>query len=123
MRFKRTFALCVLFVGAAFAQTSVDELRSEIGGVHYPRLAEAARVQGDVHLSLNSGVVTMLSGPPLLVQTAVESAKTFGSILGEGDVDVTYHFGFVNSATSGCQGKVEMSPFGQSRNVPFCRGL
>jgi hypothetical protein len=99
VQFKRTFALALLFAGAAFAQTPADELRSRIGGVHYPPLAEAARVQGDVHLNLKSGVVTLLSGPPLLVQTAIESAKTLGSILGGGDVDVTYHFVFAGGGT------------------------
>jgi hypothetical protein len=29
----------------------------------------------------------------------------------------------INRRSSVCQGKVEMSPCGQSRNVPFCRGL
>jgi hypothetical protein len=90
----------VFVYGAAFAQTQADELRSRIGSVHYPPLAEAARVQGDVHLNLNSGVVTILSGPPLLVRTAVESAQAFGSILGEGEIDVTYHFVFAGGGTT-----------------------
>src|SRR5579863_5387040 len=92
MRFKRTLALAVFFVEAALGQTPADELRSRLASVHYPALAEAARLQGDVHLRINSGVVTLISGPPLLVQTAVESAKTVGSILGGGDFDATYHF-------------------------------
>jgi hypothetical protein len=99
MRFKRTFALGVLLIGTAFAQTPTDELRSRIGNVYYPPLAKAARIQGDVRLHLNSGEVTILSGPPLLVRTAVESAKAFASILGEGDVDVTYHFVFAGGGT------------------------
>jgi hypothetical protein len=94
------FALAVLFAGAALAQTPADELRSRIGSVRYPPLAEAARVQGDVHLSLKLGVVTLLSGPPLLVQTSVESAKALGSILGGADVDVTYHFVFAGGGTT-----------------------
>src|SRR5580704_3683050 len=97
---KRTFALTVLFAVVAFAQTPTDELRSRIGSVLYPPLAKAARVQGDVRLRLNSGVVTVLSGPPLLVRTAVQSAQAFGSIPGEGDVDVTYHFVFAGGGTT-----------------------
>jgi hypothetical protein len=53
-------------LGAAcqyFAQISNEELKSRIAGVHYAQLAEQARVQGDVHLNLNSGVVTILSAP------------------------------------------------------------
>jgi hypothetical protein len=100
MQYKRTFALAVLFAGTAFAHTPADELRSKIGSVRYAPLAEAARVQGDVHLNLNSGVVTILSGPPLLARTAVESANALGSILGEGNVDLTYHFVFAGGGTT-----------------------
>jgi hypothetical protein len=97
---NRTFALAMLFAGAAFAQTQADELKSKIGSVLYPPLAKAARVQGDVRLRLKFGVVTLLSGPPLLVRTAIESAKAFGSIPSEGDVDVTYHFVFAGGGTT-----------------------
>jgi len=67
--------------------------------VRYPPLAEAARVQGDVHLKISSGVVTVFSGPPLLVQTAVESAKALGSIQDEANLEVTYHFALVDTTT------------------------
>jgi hypothetical protein len=100
MQFKMSFALAVIFAGAAFAQTPADELKSKTGNVLYPPLAKAARIQGDVHIHLNSGVLTLLSGPPLLVRTAVENAKTFGSILRRGTVDVTYHFVFAGGGTT-----------------------
>jgi len=98
--FERFSTVALLLVRAAHAQTPVDELRSKIAGVRYAPLAEAARVQGDIHLNINSGVVTLLSGPPLLAQTAVESTKAFGLIQGETNIDVTYHFILVNTATS-----------------------
>jgi hypothetical protein len=44
-------------------------------------------------------VVTVFSGHPLLARTAVESAKALGSIQGKTDVDVTYHFVLVDTAT------------------------
>lgn len=84
----------------ASAQTPEDGLRSEIKAVHYAPLAEQARIQGDVHLNVKSGVVTLLSGHPILAATAVESAKAFGSIQGQTDLDITYHFVLVDTATS-----------------------
>ena len=100
MRFRRLFVAALVLVGAASAQTTEDRLRSEIKAVRYVPLAEQARIQGDVHLSVKSGVVTLLSGHPLLAPLAVESAKAFGSIQGKTDVDMTYHFVFVDTATS-----------------------
>jgi hypothetical protein len=100
MRFRKTFTVECLLVGAVFAQTTEDELRSKITTVRYAPLGEQARVQGDVHLNINSGVVTILSGHPLLARTAVESAKTFGSIPGGMDLDVTYHFVLVDTTRS-----------------------
>jgi hypothetical protein len=94
---RKQFVLALLFVGAAFAQTPQDELRSRIGAVRYPPLAEAARVQGNVHLSLKSGVVTFLSGPPLLAGAAIDSTKAFASISGGADLDVTYRFVLVDT--------------------------
>jgi hypothetical protein len=118
MRLNRTFALAMFFAGVAFAQTPADELRSRIGSVLYPPLAKAARIQGDVRLRLNSGVVTVLSGPPLLVRTAVESAKAFGSVQGEGDVDVTYHFVFAGGGTTSV-----LAPMTVNRGNAFGRAV
>jgi hypothetical protein len=95
---SRTSTVACLLVAAAFAQTAEEGLRSRITTVRYAPLAEQARIQGDVHLNLNSGVVTLLSGHPLLTPMAVESAKAFGSIPGQTDVDVTYHFVIVDTA-------------------------
>jgi len=99
MRFRRLSVAALVLVGAASAQTTEDRLRSEIKAVHYAPLAAQARIQGDVHLSVKSGVVTLLSGHPLLAPLAVESAKAFGSIQGKTDVDLTYHFVLVDAAT------------------------
>ena len=91
--------VALVLVGAASAQTAEDGLRSEIKAVRYARLAEQARIQGDVHLNVKSGVVTLLSGHPLLARIAVESAKAFGSIQGKTNLDMTFHFVLVDTAT------------------------
>jgi len=75
-------------------------LRSIIKVVRYPSLAEQARIQGDVHLNIKSGVVTVLSGHPLLARIAVKNAKAVGSIQGKTDIDMTYHFVLVDTTIS-----------------------
>ncbi len=97
MRFQRAYTLAMLFVGAAYSQGPEDKLRAAIAEVRYTPLAVQARIQGDVHLKLKSGVVSLISGTPLLARTAVESAKAIGSIQGEPDLDVTYHFVLVDA--------------------------
>ena len=72
----RTSTVAFLLVGTVFAQTTEGVLRSRLTSVHYAPLAEQARIQGDVRLRLNSGVVTLISGHPLLAPIAVESATT-----------------------------------------------
>lgn len=99
MQLPRTFIVVLVLVGAVSAQTPEDGLRSKIRAIHYAPLAEAARVQGDVHLNVNSGVVTLLSGHPILAQIGVDSAKAFGSIQGETSLDVTYHFVLVDATS------------------------
>jgi hypothetical protein len=94
------FIVSLVLLRTASAQIPEDALRLKITGVRYAPLAEAARVQGNVHLALNAGAVTLLSGPPLLVQTAVESAKALGSIQREANLDLTYHFVLVDTAKS-----------------------
>jgi hypothetical protein len=89
-----------LVVWAASAQTPEDRLRSKIEAVHYAPLAEQARIQGDVHLNVKSGMVTLLSGHPILAPIAVESAKACGSIQGKTDLGMTYHFVLVDTATN-----------------------
>jgi hypothetical protein len=100
MECGRTFLLAFLLIGSTFAQTGEDKFRSTIIAVRYPPLAEQARIQGDVHLNVNPGAVTIVSGHPLLAQTAVESAKAFGSILGRSNLDVTYHCVLVETTIS-----------------------
>ncbi len=95
----QTFALAVFFMGVVSAQIPAEELRSKIGNVRYPPLAEAARVQGEVHLKLSGGAVILISGHPLLAQPAVAGAKA-AAIQSEADIEVTYHFVFVDNATS-----------------------
>lgn len=100
MQFRRPFVIALILVGAASAQTPEDGLRSKIKSVHYAPLAEQARIQGDVHLNVKSGVVTLLAGHPLLAPIAVESAKAVGSIQGETDLEMIYHFVLVDTNTS-----------------------
>ncbi len=100
MQFRKLFVIALILVAAASAQTREDYLRSKIKPVHYPPISEQARIQGNVYLSVKSGVVTLLAGHPLLAQVAVESAKAFGPIQGETDLEVTYHFVFADTTTS-----------------------
>jgi hypothetical protein len=100
MGFTRTLTVALVLVRAAAGQTPEEALRSTIAGVHYPVLAEQAYIQGDVHLGINSGVVTVLSGNPLLAQISVDNAKAFGSLFGEKSLDVTYHFVLIDAATN-----------------------
>ena len=100
MRFRNFFVTALVLARAASAQIPEDELRSTIKAVPYASLAAQARIQGDVHLNLKSGVVTILSGHPLLAPLAVSSAKALGSIQGKTDVDMTYHFVLVDATTN-----------------------
>ena len=89
-----------LLATTATAQSPEDGLKSKIATIRYPPLAEQVRFQGDVHFKLSSGVVTVISGHPLLAKTAEESARGFASLLGTTDVDVTYHFVFADTTIS-----------------------
>ena len=82
MPLQTALAVHVFIVGAVLVQTTEDRLRSQIANVRYVPLARQARIQGDVHLKLNSGVITVLSGHPLFTPLAVESTKEFGTIQG-----------------------------------------
>jgi hypothetical protein len=100
MPFGRPFVVALVLVGVSSGQTPEDALKSRIKAVHFPPLAEQARIQGDIHLSVKSGVVTLLSGHRLLAPIAIESAKAFGSIQDETDLELTYHFVFAETTTS-----------------------
>lgn len=99
MRIGQTFVLTLVFLGTASAQTREDNARSRITSVRYAPLAKQARIQGDVRLSLDAGVVTVLSGHPMLARTAAESATDLASILGTTDLDFTYHFVLFETTT------------------------
>ena len=100
MRIRRLFVVALVFAGAVCAQTPEDELRSKIHSIRYAPLGEWALIQGDVHLSVKSGVVTLRSGHPILATKAVEATKAFGSIQGKTDLDVIYHFVLGDTTTS-----------------------
>jgi len=93
------FIVPLVLLGMASAQIPEDAWRSKVTGVRYAPIAAEAHFQGDVRLSLRAGVVTFLSGPPLLAQTAIESAKALISIERETNLDLTYHFVLVNTTT------------------------
>jgi hypothetical protein len=100
VQLPRIFIVALVLLGTASAQISEDALKSRIMGVRYPLLAEQAQIQGDVQLALNAGEVSLLSGHPLLTQTAIESAKAFASIENKTSLDLTYHFVIVDTAKS-----------------------
>lgn len=100
MQLTKTCAIGCLLVRAALAQTE-GGLRAKVATVHYPPLAESARIQGDVRLEVDSGVVTLVSGPPLLAPRAMDNAKRLGSIEGQTKLDVTYHFVLVETGVHG----------------------
>lgn len=100
MGIVQLFRICIVLLGflaMVSAQIPDDKLRAMVQGVRYSRLAEAAGIQGDIHAGVSGGTVTLLSGNPLLVQTALESAKALAFIQGGGDLDLTYHFVFVDT--------------------------
>lgn len=90
--FPGVLAVALVLFGVADAQTPEDALTSKIASVRYPPLAETARIQGDVRLTVKSGAVTLLSGHALLASAAVENTKTFAPIQGATNAAVTYHF-------------------------------
>jgi hypothetical protein len=96
MQLRKTCTIGCLIVCAALAQTE-GGLGAKVATVQYPPLAETARIQGDVRIEANSGVVTFISGHPLLAPRAIDHAKTLGSIQGQTKLDITYHFVVVDT--------------------------
>jgi hypothetical protein len=92
--------LACLLIGSAFGQTAEDVLRSKLTSARYTPLAEMARIEGDVHLVVNNGVITAISSHPLLTSIAIGSAKGFESVQTKSKLDLTYHFVLVNTVTS-----------------------
>jgi hypothetical protein len=99
MQLKKTGTIGCLLVCAALGQTE-GGLRARAVTDRYPPLAEQARIQGDVRLEANSGVVTLVSEHPLLAPLAINNAKTLGSLQGQTKLDMTYHFVIVDTAYS-----------------------
>jgi hypothetical protein len=98
MQLRKTCAIGCFVVLAALAQSDDDdELRAKVATAHYPPLAQQARIQGDVRLEANSGVVTLVSGHPLLTQAAIDNARVLGSIEGQERLAITYHFAIVDT--------------------------
>ncbi len=98
-QYKKACIIGCLLAGAAVAQTE-DGLRASIANLHYTPLAEQARIQGDVRLKINAGIVALVSGHGLLAPPAIYHAKTIGSIEGHASLDVTYHFIILDNAIS-----------------------
>ena len=99
MPLKKTCTIGCLLVCAALGQTE-GGLKARAATVRYPPLAEQARIQGDVRLEATSGVVTLVSGHPLFAPTAINNAKTLGSLQGQSKLELTYHFVIVDTAYS-----------------------
>jgi hypothetical protein len=96
MQLRKTCTIGCLLTCAALGQTE-GGLKARVATVHYPSLAEAARIHGDVRLKANSGAVTLVSGHPMLAPLAIDNAKTLGSIQGQTELDITYHFVFIDT--------------------------
>jgi hypothetical protein len=111
MQSSRTIALGLVLLAAASAQDRQHEPESGIAPVHYGPLAEAARIQGDVRLTINSGVITPVFGHPLLYRAALQSAEASASIVGAAKLTVTYHFVLVERP------RIVASETDQKRNV------
>lgn len=99
MQLKKTFTIGCLLVCPAVGQTE-GGLTAGVATVRYPPLAEQARIQGDVRLEASSGVVSLVSGHPLLAPQAINNAKTLASLQGKTKVEITYHFVIVDTAYS-----------------------
>jgi hypothetical protein len=85
-RLASAMASLFLFAGAGLAQ--VREIR-------YPPLAAAAQVQGDVWLRPGPEGAVLISGHPLLVQTAMASMKALGRLSDRSEAEVVFHFSLV----------------------------
>ena len=95
--FKPTFLAVLVPLWTAFAQIPEAELRPKVNAAQYGALAESARLQGDVHLAVEAGQVTVISGHPLLAQAAVENAKSFATP--DRTLEMTYHFALIETVS------------------------
>ena len=101
-------AVVVLVLLTPFATVAQENsaLVSKIEAVRFAPLARQARIQGDVRLRFGPKGVTVLSGNPLLVQTAVDSVKGLGTISSL-EVEAIYHFVFVENAGTQITKRIE----------------
>lgn len=86
---RAILAAALLLARVAFAQTSDEDLRQKVLSFRYPLLARAAAVQGEVRFKVASNGAASASGPPLLVQAAIDNAKPLGL---NQSVNLNYHF-------------------------------
>lgn len=86
---------CIFSIGAAALAQDNAEIVSKVEAVKYPPLPRQARIQGDVQLHPGPKGVEVISGHPLLAETAMQSLKDLGK-LSATEVDVIYHFNIVD---------------------------
>lgn len=91
MQWERACAISCL-LGQAILGQAESGLRDIVASVRYPTLAEYARIQGDVRLEINHGVVKLVSGHPLLARLAMNNAEMISSARSQLQRDITYHF-------------------------------
>jgi hypothetical protein len=81
---------CIFSSGLVALAQDTAEIVTKVEAVKYPPLPRQARIQGDVRLHLGANGVEVISGHPLLVQTATQSFKDLGA------ADAVYHFNLVD---------------------------
>ena len=80
------WVLCSV-VTAANAQ---DRVRPDLEQLWYPSLARHARIEGQVQFVINSGVVQLVSGHPLLIPIAKANVEKWANQAMDTQVWVTY---------------------------------
>ncbi len=97
----RVSILALFALSAASAQGPDDLLKSKAEAMRYPPLAAAARVYGDVQVTVADGNASLISGYPLLAQAALVNARMLAADAGHENLDIVYHFVFVDTGTMG----------------------
>ncbi len=91
-RFFCVITVASLLANVALTQTRENELKSKVTDIAYPPLGDQARIQGDVRLRVESGVITVFSGHPMLAETAREAVKSIGLSEDRAQIELTCHF-------------------------------
>ena len=99
IRFAPILVAASLLAASLSGQSPADQIKSRIEGLQYVRLAEMARVQGDVRISHHSDTLSVISGSPLLVPLARQTTATLVSLMGLGDSEFIFHFILTDSGT------------------------